>query len=534
MSAQVAGYQHALAWSATNPLEILLGNDSGLWRSMDAIGETGTVCSGNDATHFQNLNSGLGSLAEAESMSQVGNSPYTMMAGLGANGTAGVKGATGPTSDWPQILGGEGGPVAIDPTNHSNWYVNNDAGVSIHLCSQTDDCTPADFGAVALVTDADVGGDGYTMTTPATFLVDPLDASQLLIGTCRVWRGPANGSGWSSTNAISPFLDGVEGSSACNGDALVRSVAAMALPDGGEVIYVGMYGAADGGATIVGHVLSATFNPDVSGMPAWHDLTLNPVTNDTVDLNAFGMDISSVTIDPHDATGNTVYVTVEGIPEPTANIRVVYRSIDGGGHWLALVSNLPLSPANSLAVDPQDPNTVYIATDSGVFSTRQIGNCINGTGNCWSAYGSGLPGAPVTQLSAAPAAAALNVLVAATYGRGVWQIPLWTAGMQLTTADVNPSSLTFPSQAFGVPSSAQPVTVTNTGGIGLTISSITMGGLAILVGGLTCCSGSGGGTGGTQSGGQGNSSTPAGTYSIPVTVTSSGVVHTVTLTLIVD
>jgi hypothetical protein len=69
MSAQVAGYQHALAWSATNPLEIFLGNDSGLWRSMDAIGETGSVCNTSDATHFQNLNSGLGSLAEVESMS---------------------------------------------------------------------------------------------------------------------------------------------------------------------------------------------------------------------------------------------------------------------------------------------------------------------------------------------------------------------------------------------------------------------------------------------------------------------------------
>lgn len=69
MSAQVAGYQHALAWSATNPLEIFLGNDSGLWRSMDAIGETGSVCNASDATHFQNLNSGLGSLAEVESMS---------------------------------------------------------------------------------------------------------------------------------------------------------------------------------------------------------------------------------------------------------------------------------------------------------------------------------------------------------------------------------------------------------------------------------------------------------------------------------
>ena len=29
------------------------------------------------------------------------------------------------------------------------------------------------------------------MTAPAPFLVDPLDHTQLLIGTCRVWRGPA-------------------------------------------------------------------------------------------------------------------------------------------------------------------------------------------------------------------------------------------------------------------------------------------------------------------------------------------------------
>ena len=41
MSAQVAEYQHAIAWNPSNPLEIFIGNDSGLWRSMDAIGETG-------------------------------------------------------------------------------------------------------------------------------------------------------------------------------------------------------------------------------------------------------------------------------------------------------------------------------------------------------------------------------------------------------------------------------------------------------------------------------------------------------------
>ena len=39
---------------------------------MDAIGETGAACSATDATHFQNLNGSLGSLAEVVSLSPVG------------------------------------------------------------------------------------------------------------------------------------------------------------------------------------------------------------------------------------------------------------------------------------------------------------------------------------------------------------------------------------------------------------------------------------------------------------------------------
>ena len=139
MSAHVAPYQHALEWNRANPQEILIGNDSGMWRSMDAIAETGSVCSSEDSTHFQNLNANLGSLAEVESISQIGDTPYTMMAGLGVNGTAGVRSSSGPTSVWPQILGGEGGPVAIDIDNPTNWYVNNGAGVSIHRCSESQD-----------------------------------------------------------------------------------------------------------------------------------------------------------------------------------------------------------------------------------------------------------------------------------------------------------------------------------------------------------------------------------------------------------
>ncbi len=307
MSAQVAGYQHALGWNTANPLEIFVGNDSGLWRSTDAIGEAGAACAATDSSHFQNMNGSMGSLAEVVSMSPVGATPYTMMAGLGVNGTAGVKSGTGPTTDWPQILGGDGGPVAIDPDNSSNWYVNNEWGVSIYQCAQAAGCTAAAFGTSPVVNDADVGGDGYTMTTPAPFLVDPLDNTQLLIGTCRIWRGPANGLGWSGLNAISPILDSGAVNVACNGDALIRSMAAQALAGGSEAVYVGMFGSANGGANLPGHVLSATINPGSSTPPVWKDLTLSPVSNDTNTLNFYGLDISSIFIDPHDVTGNTVY-----------------------------------------------------------------------------------------------------------------------------------------------------------------------------------------------------------------------------------
>jgi hypothetical protein len=473
MSAQVAPYQHALAWNTANPQEVLIGNDSGLWRSMDAVAETGTVCSATDSTHFQNLNAGLGSLAEVESISQIGDSPYTMVAGLGVNGTAGVKSISTPANTWPQILGGEGGTVAIDPNSPNNWYVNSSAGVSIHRCSQSDNCTPDAFGTSSVVDNDDVAGDGYTMTSPAPFIMDPLDTSQILVGTCRLWRGPADGTGWTNANAISSFLDGISGRSYCSGDALIKSIAALPLAGGGEVIYAGMFGSLNGGAILGGHVLRATYIPGDSSSPSWTDLTFNPVANDQVSFNHYGLDVSSIFIDPHDTSGSTVYVTIAGVPDSLTAIRIVYRTTDGGAHWYELSSNLPTTPANSIVIDPQDANTAYVATDEGVYSTRQVSTCVNGPSNCWSVFGAGLPYAPVTQLSAAPPATSPNVLVAATYGRGIWQIPLWTAGTQLTAASVEPNSLTFPSQPVGSASASQKLTITNSGGVALAITSLS-------------------------------------------------------------
>ncbi len=220
------------------------------------LARPGRCAPATDASHFQNLNGSLGSLAEVVSLAAASDTPYTMMAGLGVNGTAGREEQRAQPADWPQILGGEGGPVAIDPGNSANWYVNNQAGVSIHAVLAD---RRLHAGGVWLdspvVTDADVGGDGLTMTTPAPFLVDPLDPTQLLVGTCRVWRGPANGSGWSASNAISPILDGSNEQQRlqrrCADSLDGRDETALR---GGEVVYVGMYGSADGGAKLAGHV----------------------------------------------------------------------------------------------------------------------------------------------------------------------------------------------------------------------------------------------------------------------------------------
>jgi hypothetical protein len=58
--------------------------------------------------------------------------------------------------------------------------------------------------------------------------------------------------------------------------------------------------------------------------------------------------------------------------------------------------------------------------------------------------------------------------------------------------------------------------------------------LAMVVGGVGSCTSSGGGTGSGVGADAGGLTTPAGTYTIPVTVTSTGVSHSATLTLIVD
>ena len=111
---------------------------------------------------------------------------------------------------------------------------------------------------------------------------------------------------------------------------------------------------------------------------------------------------------PTDATG--AFVTFSGYgPVPH-----VARTTDLGSTWQNVSGDFPPEPANTMAVDPADPDHFFVGTDTGVWSTLD-------TGATWSPLGPSFPNVIVYDLEIHAGA---RKLVAATYGRGAWEIDL--------------------------------------------------------------------------------------------------------------
>jgi Abnormal spindle-like microcephaly-assoc'd, ASPM-SPD-2-Hydin len=485
--AQVAAAQHAIATvSQSTGIPILfLGNDSGLWRSLDGVAETGSVCSASDSSHFDNLNAAIGaggSLAELVGFAQSPASANTLIAGLGANGSAATSTASS-FAAWPQLSAGEGGFPSVDSTSPANWYAAIGAGVNLDACPLGSSCSAANFLPPATIGATQVDGDVSLLDTPT--LLDPALTSSLLVGTCRVWRGPASsGAAWSNANALSPALGGITLPCSSN-SPLIRSLAAGGPSvtaanlqnSGSAVIYAGIAGAQDGGGSIPGHLFVSKAANTATSTKAWTDISLTAVTNDTADAHVFNpshFDISSIAADAHDATGGTVYATVMGFGVPH-----LYRSTSFGASWINISANLPNAPANAVAIDPNDANTVYVAMDAGVYVTQAIATCA--TSNCWSVLGTALPNAPIVTLTAATGLPTgdgrFGMLRAGTYGRGLWQTPLLTAITSLQAAvTLSATSLTFTAQQVATQSAAQTVTLTSAGSSPVSFSTLVLTG----------------------------------------------------------
>lgn len=483
--AGVAPSQHAIAWQAnlsnTSTPRIFFGNDGGLWRSLDGVRQQAAVCSADDATHFDNLNGALGSLGEVAGFSSHPTDPNVLLAALGANGSAASTTAAqaGNTAAWTQLNSGESGTVAIDQANGQTWLLQSGAGVQLHACTKGTACTAADFAGPAAIGSAQVQGDGSLTDAPA--LLDPALNTNVIAGTCRVYRGPASGgSAWSTSSAISRVLAGPSGPSCNDSDAYIRSLAAGGPTvitngtqnSGSSVLYAGLAGTATGGSSFGGALYANTSANTATSSTAWTNVAANPVTNDTASFNAGQFDISSIAVDSSDSTGRTVYATVMGFGFPH-----VYRSTNAGTSWTNISSNLPDAPANSVVVDPNNPLIVYVALDTGVYATSDVTTCVSAatgaTGNCWGVLGTALPNAPVLSLVASKGVGG-GILRAGTFGRGIWQTPLLSVGQSSAPViTFAPTQLTFPAQNVGSTSASQTATVTNTGNAVLQIASLT-------------------------------------------------------------
>jgi len=120
--------------------------------------------------------------------------------------------------------------------------------------------------------------------------------------------------------------------------------------------------------------------------------------------------ISYIIVHPTDA--NKVWLTFSGY----TSSEKVYKTIDGGNSWVNISGTLPNIPVNCIVLDESSNNeNLYIGTDLGVFTT-------DSTITDWNVFNNNsLPNVIVSELEIQYQS---NKLIAATYGRGLWNIDL--------------------------------------------------------------------------------------------------------------
>ena len=385
--------QHGVDYSRTNPSLLYFGHDGGVSRALNGPGLLGGACTSTNA--FDNLSGTLGSLTEFVSFSEHPTDDSTLLGGAQDVGSAAIDSShpgTG-TLGWLSVNAGDGGFNAINPSNPLEWFTAN-TDVTIQRCTSGIGCNYKTF--LHVISNNTLSGDHGDFYTP--YILDPGLPSKIIVATCRIWRGNSDGTGWSSASALSTNFD-TGSSSACNGTEyhLMSALAAGGplVPGGGSPkIYAG---------DVSGNVwVSSNATVGLTGWQNW---------------NIGGSDkVSDIFVDPSDATGGTAYATVMGFA-----VAHVWKTTNGGQSWSSISGDLPDAPANSVAVDPNDPTVVYVGTDVGVFATT------NG-GQNWTEWGAGLPNAPVTRIrSFVSQDKTKNKLRVSTYGRGVWQTDLLTA-----------------------------------------------------------------------------------------------------------
>jgi hypothetical protein len=359
--AKVHPNQHAMDFLVSNGTSLIyFANDGGLYRALD--GYTGLTTGTCGLTNqFDSLNQTLGPLTQFVSLSQSTTDANLLFGGTQDNG-APATAFSQSGGDWVYLNTGDNGFTAINPANENEWFIaappDSASGVNIFRCANGIDCHSLDFQNGQVADSNALGGDTGAFYLP--FLLDPQNSAELIVGTCRIWRGTTIGGSFS---LLSPDFE-TGGSGACTGSEinLVRSIAAGGLKNSNgfsQVIYAGTNCEGPLISTVpAGGRVWVTTNAN-GGPLAWNDITQA--------INPEGFPISSIALDSADPLGNTAYVTIMGF-----HTSHVWKTSNAGTSWADFTANLPDAPVNVIIVDSGSSlsnGTLYVGTDVGVFAS---------------------------------------------------------------------------------------------------------------------------------------------------------------------
>lgn len=362
---------HAIVLDASHPNTIFNGNDGGVYKST------------NGGTSWTNLNNGL------EITQFYGGAVYktgtTYSGGTQDNGHLKYGGSG---TSWTEVYGGDGGYAAQDQSNSSvsyEEYVYLAVSKTTNAGATWNDC-------VTGLTDAN---DATKCLFIAPFVMNPENSAVLIAGSTSVWVTANSAGSWTqSSNVLSS-------------GAMVSAVAVV----NSAANYLGFAGTTDG------KIFRCTSLNPASGVDTWTEIT--PSGNN-------GGYVRRVVVDLNNK--NNVYATYGGYnTSGTLMSRHAWYSTDQGTSWTDISGNLPNVPVHTLAINPVSSSTLYVGTETGVYSTTN-------NGGSWSSFNSGMPlYVPTDELVVQTNT---NVLFAFTHGRGAWNSGSNLVPVELTSFTV--------------------------------------------------------------------------------------------------
>ena len=272
---------------------------------------------------------------------------------------------------WADVKGGDGMECLIDYTD-----VNVQYGTYVNgQITRTIDHWVNDYTDI----EPTGAGDGAWVTP---YVIDPINNQTLYAGYADIWKTTDRGDNWTIISTM-------------NSTDKIRTMAIA--PSNNQVLYVADY-----------DFLWKTAN----GGTLWTDITGT--------LPVGSAYITSIAVKNDDA--NTLWVTMSGY-----NSNKVYQSTDAGISWTNISAGLPQIPAYSVVQNKQSTAEVhlYVGTELGIYFKEGANN--------WVAYNTGLPNVKIGEIEIYYDSNPQNsVLRAATYGRGLWESPVFYSSIPMT------------------------------------------------------------------------------------------------------